>query len=338
MENLLFPNKIKRNLVLLICVYLIGLKSSSIAQDIRSGEISYQSIGALGIQASVVIYTQISNAVNRPYILINWSDGTTDTINTQAPTVVYPNVYQYGYVVNHTFPSNGNYLITVNEPYYVSDISNISNSGSENLLLSKNVIMNPSFGNNNSPVFITQQDFDWTCCNWIHNPGAYDTDGDSLSYSLIPCNVSNYIFPNATIDSITGDLHLYPDSIGHYAISIKVDEWRNVSSHLENIGSTIRQMLLDVNSLNTINEVFDSFDFDFFPNPTSSILYISFRNQSNEKSKLVFFNSLGETVMEQSVTKDSKQIIIDVSQWAQGVYFCKLISGDAIIVKKLLKE
>jgi hypothetical protein len=59
---------------------------------------------------------------------------------------------------------------------------------------------------------------DNACLNYpfIHNPGAYDIDGDSLSYRLISCkgekglDIPGYTFPQASnsfsMNPVTGDL------------------------------------------------------------------------------------------------------------------------------------
>ena len=89
---------------------------------------------------------------------------------------------------------------------------------------------------------------------FIHNPGAFDIDGDSLSYKLVvpkqfkDREVTNYSDPNDpkfyasnfsngnenqngppvfSIDAITGDLVWdSPGAMGEYNIAFIVEEWR----------------------------------------------------------------------------------------------------------------
>jgi gliding motility-associated-like protein len=72
---------------------------------------------------------------------------------------------------------------------------------------------------------------------FIHNPAAYDPDGDSLSYRLVICkgaggyNIPGYVFPLTTdyflIDSITGDLIWNtPVLQGEYNVAFVIEEWR----------------------------------------------------------------------------------------------------------------
>src|SRR5690606_33294056 len=77
-----------------------------------------------------------------------------------------------------------------------------------------------------------------------HNPGAYDPDGDSLSYELIVplqaegSQVPNYTFPQSifgssglsslSIDSLEGTITwTLPEIGGEYNIAFMVISWRN---------------------------------------------------------------------------------------------------------------
>ncbi|MCG8410533.1 MAG: gliding motility-associated C-terminal domain-containing protein, partial [Bacteroidales bacterium] len=87
----------------------------------------------------------------------------------------------------------------------------------------------------------------------IYNPGAYDTDGDSLAYFLTPCTGENgepiegYTTPPATstisVNPTTGDfIWDTPPVIGKYNIAMRIDEWRDGVK----IGSLTRDMQIEV--------------------------------------------------------------------------------------------
>ena len=72
---------------------------------------------------------------------------------------------------------------------------------------------------------------------FIHNPGAFDPDGDSLSYKLSVClgddglPIPGYTLPYATdsivVDEITGDLiWANPAQIGIVNVAMLIEEWR----------------------------------------------------------------------------------------------------------------
>ncbi len=73
---------------------------------------------------------------------------------------------------------------------------------------------------------------------FYHNPGAYDIDGDSLSYHLTVCkgadglNILGYTYPTTsnifTLDPHSGDLVWdSPKYQGEYNIAMRIEEWRN---------------------------------------------------------------------------------------------------------------
>ncbi len=75
---------------------------------------------------------------------------------------------------------------------------------------------------------------------FIHNPAAYDPDGDSLSYQMTVCTredgkpIDNYTLPPATksirVDSISGDLIWdTPADTGKFNVAMEItgmEEWR----------------------------------------------------------------------------------------------------------------
>ena len=104
---------------------------------------------------------------------------------------------------------------------------------------------NPQFqGCNDTPILL-QPPIDIGCVGqpFTHNPNAYDTDGDSLSYEFVVplqgvnLEVPNYQFPNAVnpnpmnnlrIDPVTGDIVWdAPQRRGEYNLAIIIIEWRN---------------------------------------------------------------------------------------------------------------
>ena len=86
-----------------------------------------------------------------------------------------------------------------------------------------------------------------------YNPGAYDPDGDSLSYELTVCTredgkpIENYSLPPATnsfnINPVTGDLIWdTPRDTGKYNVAMNISEWR----YGKKIGVVERDMQIEV--------------------------------------------------------------------------------------------
>ncbi len=120
-----------------------------------------------------------------------------------------------------------------------------------------------------------------TGVTWLHNPGAYDPDGDSLSYQLfVPkqgynVDVSGYLDPNSkkfydaigipyaqgnshgdgpptyTIDPITGTITWdAPGEAGEYNIAFIIREWRKVGDTWVTLGYVERDMQVIIRSCN----------------------------------------------------------------------------------------
>jgi hypothetical protein len=114
--------------------------------------------------------------------------------------------------------------------------------------------VNPAMGRDNTPVLLNPP-YDKAALGYvfIHNPAAFDPDGDSLSYKLTVCTATdgkpivNYTLPPATnsirVDSISGDLIWdTPADTGKYNVAMEIQEWRNGRK----IGVVVRDMQIEV--------------------------------------------------------------------------------------------
>ena len=110
------------------------------------------------------------------------------------------------------------------------------------------------FGHNDTPVLLNPP-YDKAAKGhvFVHNPGAYDYNGDSLSYKLTVCTredgkpIENYTNPPAThkfyVDSVSGDLVWdAPPIVGTYNVAMEIQEWRNKIK----IGMVERDMQIEV--------------------------------------------------------------------------------------------
>jgi hypothetical protein len=329
-------NRIILFLVLLSFNEVFILLESVNAQELRSGEITAQIISPISdfhVSARVVIYVE-SLISTRPYIHLNWGDGTTDSA---AFNFFYPhfcNIKYFIFNANHYYTNYGNYTLSIDEPFYLDNINNIINSSSESFKLQKEIKLQQELISNSSAIFTNKQDCEWTCCNWIHNGGAFDPDGDSLSYELVPCIVSNYIFPNATIDSISGDLHFYPDSIGKYAIAYQVKEWRYLYNSYQLIGATTRQMLLNVNSILSVDDNEINNKINLYPNPAINKLDIKSSEINIEIIKI--YDAIQKEIYSKSFNKS--EIQLDISFLENGLYFMVFETKKGKAVKKFVKQ
>lgn len=157
----------------------------------------------------------------------------------------------------HEYPSAGSFLIRTSDPNRNAEVINMSNSKEEPFYLESLLIINNFTGTNSSPEFKVEP-IDKACLYkcFTHNPGAYDSDHDSLSYKMSApkrangLTVTGYSDPDAgaggtfSINPRSGILTwCNPQSVGEYNIAFVVQEWRrNTSGTFQIVGTVLRDM------------------------------------------------------------------------------------------------
>ncbi len=169
------------------------------------------------------------------------------------------------YEATVTFRGSGVFELRYSDPTRIANVTNMSNSVAVNWAVQTLLFNIASRGINNSPQLLNAP-IDDACTNklWTHNPGAFDPDGDSLSYRLLESQTYNpdfntrlincpgYQFPDRfpvsplnqfTIDPRTGVVTWQtPQAEGIYNFAIRVIEWRNGVA----IGEVIRDVAVIV--------------------------------------------------------------------------------------------
>ncbi len=244
-------------LIMLMCLF------SAQATHQRAGEITFKYISGLTYEITIITYTRTSAPADRPFLEISWGDGSSSELpRTQKINYgndISKNVYAYvpevgAIQARHTYSSPGTYKISLEDPNRNFGVMNIPNSVNVPLFLETILTINPLMGMNNSPILLNPP-IDNGCANqiYIHNPGAYDIDGDSLAYKLIDCRgaeglpIPGYTMPISTdsigINPITGDLlWVTPPIQGEFNIAILIEEYRNGIK----IGSVTRDMQINI--------------------------------------------------------------------------------------------
>lgn len=257
--------------LLLILFILIVTGSALYATHQRAGEITYRYLSPLTYEVTIVTYSYAPSLADRFELEILWGDGTSAIlIRTNGPLngngkhvgeIVGTNLKRNLYVGTHTYAGASTYLLSVEDPNRNQGILNIPNSVEVPLYIVSELRINPYIGINSSPSLLLPP-IDLGCVGqpYLHNPGAYDPDGDSLSFKLTLCRgaggefIPGYQNPNQvganvggtfTMNPVTGELIWdKPNMQGEYNIAFLIEEWRNGNR----IGYITRDMQINIST------------------------------------------------------------------------------------------
>lgn len=230
----------------------------------RAGEITVEQIDPLMVKATITTYTKAtSTQADRDSLTLCWGDGRCELLTRingpfgdsgiPAGEILPNNTKKNIYVGFHSYPALGTYRLFMTDPNRNDGILNVNPPNSvmvEFHLQTTYTLLNPQFqGSNNTPVLL-QPPIDIGCVGetFIHNPSAFDIDGDSLAYKLITplrgineetgeaIPVPNYLFPEEInpganndhfLDPVTGEfIWRAPQRPGEYNIAFIIVEYR----------------------------------------------------------------------------------------------------------------
>lgn len=236
----------------ILCIILSCILTSiSYATHNRAGEITYKQIGPLTIEMTITTYTKASStAADRDSLDVNWGDGSREIVHRDnSRTMFEPNDIKINYyVATHTYPGVATYTISFLDPNRVGGILNVNYPNSIDIpffLSTTFTLLDQQFQGYNNSAILLQPPIDIGCVNrvFIHNPNAYDPDGDSLAFELttplqdINSPVPGYVYPDMigvvsnnkiTINPTTGEIIWDSPKIqGEYNIAIKIKEYRD---------------------------------------------------------------------------------------------------------------
>ncbi len=261
-----------RYLLFLVFFIATACFNTALATHIRAGEIIAERVNVqtLTYKITVVGYTDTRSQVIFGPGEIDFGDGRDVQLNTESAFSLVESVgnqiEKNTFVIEHTYQGPGQYVIRFKE-FNRNDLTlNLDNSVETPFYVETMIIIDPFFGVNNSPVLtIPPVDNGAVNVRYIHNPGAYDPDGDSLAYEMdVPKQafqrpVNNYRSPGSsefsfnredggspaflTLDELTGDLIWdAPGIAGQYNVAFRILEYRKINGKYELIGYVVRDM------------------------------------------------------------------------------------------------
>ena len=138
----------------------------------------------------MILYTDLKSSVRQPTVDIYFGDGTVQkgiprTTPEAVPLVRNPDTGVNVYLFEHTFPATKTYLVSFIGENRNEGVLNMTRSVDQSFYISTSLTIDPGLGLNHSPV-LKSPAIDKAGQNqvFLHNPGAYDADGDSLAFRL----------------------------------------------------------------------------------------------------------------------------------------------------------
>jgi gliding motility-associated-like protein len=273
----------------LLLTMLLALPFASFATHLRAGEITAKRVSdtQLTYKVTLTTYTDQINgrAANDGQETVSFYFGFSTNkvesynVSRKKKFLISPTTMCNVYDTTFTFPAPGRYTIscgivnrnerTINLPQPSENIS---------FFVQTTIVISSSFGLNSTPVLLNiPLDSAAIGKRFIHNPGAFDIDGDSLSYKLTTPQrdkgvdtgigefITGYLDPSTVgpspvlnqagtgpatfrIDPRTGDLIWdAPREIGQYNVAFIIEEWRKApdGTYIK-IGEIVRDMQIIV--------------------------------------------------------------------------------------------
>ncbi|WP_242928566.1 gliding motility-associated C-terminal domain-containing protein [Pontibacter vulgaris] len=227
---------------------------------------------------TMIMYTDRASTAEDPTVQISPGDGNTITVPRQAvipigdpSDQVDKEIFKWEY----TYNTDGTYIVSWNGINRNPNILNMAPPSDQlTFFISTTININALRGFNSTPV-LTVAPVDLAAIGriWVHNPGAFDPDGDSLAFKLrVPqridgggniAPVPNYSLPDRTfncrnaantsaafltLDLAKGQLTWDAPCVkGEYNVAFVVEEWRVTPGRgAVKLGEVVRDMQIIV--------------------------------------------------------------------------------------------
>ncbi len=276
-------NAVKYCKILIVFLLMLTASHAVEATHIRAGEITIRrnNCNNLTFEITFTGYRDTGSTINFGDGFMDFGDGSDALLisgDLFTSTDVGNGIERNVVTITHTFPAQGLYTIGYRELNRNAGTLNIDNSVETPFYTESQIVIDAFIGCNQSPeLLIPPVDEGCIQVAFFHNPGAFDPDGDSLSYEFTTpkqdrgVEVVNYkplddasLYPTGfetgsedgdtatfTINSTTGDVKWdAPGAEGQYNIAFKIIEWRFRGSQWRQIGYVTRDMQILIEDCN----------------------------------------------------------------------------------------
>jgi hypothetical protein len=285
MEAPHYPWTILRSWLFVCCLLVLGT-ISTYATHLRAGNIIVRKVtndcSNLTYRITIRVYTNTNNTdvlFGGDQDYLDFGDKTPRILVPEQDNIMIDTdrgIAYAEYSINHTFAGNQKYTISYVEPNRNRYVLNMDNSGETTFYLETVIRIDPYLGCS-TPAVLDVDPIDFACVGvaWTHHPGAYDPDGDSISYEMTIPNkdvgqtVVNYQAPNDprfypvyeqgqedgsgtpefSIDPVEGTITWNSpgaNGVGEYNIAFNIIEWRLKDGVYYKMGYVRRDMQIIV--------------------------------------------------------------------------------------------
>ncbi|MCG8309118.1 MAG: hypothetical protein MI975_17130, partial [Cytophagales bacterium] len=247
---------------LIFQIFFTFFFSISKATHLRAGEIvvKKKSPGNNRFTIIVILYSDRKSDTKPGYGTLDLGDGAIipdlAAASTKQVVLLDNHIVKNVFSIDHTFAgAHSSYTIGYLELNRNPNIINMPNSANTPFYIETTVLVETPCGINNTPsLLIPPIDYAAAGKLFVHNPGAYDEEGDSISYKLVvprlslAQEVAEYYFPeNLVLDSASGKIYWEtPKIIGEYNIAFEIIERRIVGDSSVIISRMTRDMQIIV--------------------------------------------------------------------------------------------
>jgi len=278
-----------KTLRVILVIFSIMISIDSLATHIRAGEIIARRIDNITFtyEFTFIGYRDTDSGIRFGGGVFEFGDGNSIDGSRDGfritETPITGNIVKAEFKVIHTYQAPNSYIVSYREEFRNAGIANMDNSVNTAFYTETLIIIDPFFGVNNTPILtVPPIDEGIPGVTFIHNPGAFDIDGDSLSYEFtIPRrNVTEEVFnyreviapefytdystgsesgsiPTLTLDlngnltwdapgdilTLTGqDCQGCADNCSEYNLAFRVVEWKNIDGIYYRLGYVTRDM------------------------------------------------------------------------------------------------
>ncbi|WP_345157786.1 gliding motility-associated C-terminal domain-containing protein [Pontibacter saemangeumensis] len=265
--------------LLFVLIIMWGCFSEAQATHIRAGDITAQrdttpNPNPRRFFFTMTIYTDQASSAEDPIVYMNMGGGVVLEVPRLAVIPIGNETDREVYKWEYTFPTDGTHRVSWVGVNRNNDILNMAPPSDQRSFFIETVInINALRGFNSTPVLtVAPIDIAAVGRTYVHNPGAYDADGDSLAFKLIVPRyedaqgritvVPGYSLPHLTfrnagcttsdasgpatfsLDPLTGQMTWDAPCVkGEYNVAFVVEEWRvSPGGGAVKLGEVVRDM------------------------------------------------------------------------------------------------